>query len=550
MGLSRIVLPLVLAARLFALAATLSAQTAPGPALLESKSAGPLATLKICLRLEDESPFLGPATVRVSPEEGNELLGMPAGAPGEFLFSGVTSGKYVAVVGAPGYTVLTLNFKIDDGPRQKSLFIPMKPKQASAPQNTFVSLIPETRAANDATPSPLSSTTAASSDPPPSSNESSTVSGANALLPSSLGGAPAGRNFWAPSELESSIPAVDPDVSCPAEVVLRGVGERMAEFVQALERFTATEKLEHFSVDRNGSRKSPETRSFTYVVSVSRNNLGTFLLDEYRNGKEDAEQFPAHTASRGSPAMALLFHPALAPDFDFRCEGLGQWNGRSAWQVHFAQRPDRPIRIRSYSVGGRSAGLPLQGRVWIDPGNYQVLRLESELMRPIPEIALTHEHFTIDYQPVQFRSTGQQLWLPQMAELYVERKGKRFYRRHVFSDFMLFNVDASQNIQIPHESFSFTNLSDRSISGQLTVERRGSANNDPITLWFAVPAHQRIFKLVGPGKDINLPISAVGDATFIHEGDSGAIKVDTHLSRESAVDVIPQTSIQGHPQSN
>src|SRR5262249_9016472 len=124
MGLSRIVLPLVLAARLFVLAATLPAQTAPGPALLESKSAGPLATLKICLRLEDESPFLGPAIVRVSPEEGNELLGMPAGAPGEFLFSGVTSGKYVAVVGAPGYTVLTLNFKIDDGPRQKSLFIP------------------------------------------------------------------------------------------------------------------------------------------------------------------------------------------------------------------------------------------------------------------------------------------------------------------------------------------------------------------------------------------------------------------------------------------
>lgn len=550
MGLSRIALPLVLAARLFVLAAGLPAQTAPGPALLDSKSVGPVATLKICLRLEDESPFLGPATVRVSPEEGNELLGMPAGAPGEFLFSGVTSGIYVAVVGAPGYTILTLNFKIDEGPRQKSLFIPMKPKLASTPQSSFVSLIAETHAPNEVTSSPPSPPSAAPADPSPSSDESSTVSGANALLPSSSAGVPAGRNFWSPYELEASVPPVDPAVSCPAEAVLRGVGERMAEFVQTLERFTATEKLEHFPVDRNGSRKSPETRSFTYVVSVSRNSLGTFLLDEYRNGKEDAEEFPAHTASRGSPAMALLFHPALASDFEFRCEGLGQWAGRSAWQVHFAQRPDRSIRIRSYSVGGRSAGLPLEGRVWIDPGNYQVLRLESELMRPIPEISLTHEHFTIDYQPVQFRSTGQQLWLPQMAELYVERKGKRFYRRHVFSDFMLFNVDASQNIQIPHESFSFTNLSDRSISGELKVERRGSANSDPITLWFAVPAHQRVFKLVGPGKDINLPISAVGDATFIHEGDPAAIKVDTHLSRESAIDVIPQTSIQPHPQSN
>jgi len=164
-------------------------------------------------------------------------------------------------------------------------------------------------------------------------------------------------------------------------------------------------------------------------------------------------------------------------------------------------------------------------------------------VRPIPEVALTHEHFTIDYQPVQFRSTGQQLWLPQAAELYVERKGKRFYRRHTFSDFMLFNVDASQRIQIPLESFSFTNVSDSAISGQLTVERRDSGNGDPITLWFAVPAHQRIFKLVGPGKDINLPISAVGDATFIHEGDPDAIKVDTHLSTGGSLDVLSKTRL-------
>jgi hypothetical protein len=321
----------------------------------------------------------------------------------------------------------------------------------------------------------------------------------------------------------------------------------MSEFVQTLERFTATEKLEHFSVDRNGARKAPETRSFTYVVSISRNSVGTFLLDEFRDGKGDPDQFPAHTASRGSPAMALIFHPALASDFAFRCEGLGQWAGHAAWQVHFVQRPDRPIRIRSYSVGGRSAGLPLEGRVWIDPGSYQVLRLESELVNPLPEIALTHEHFTIDYQPVRFRSTGQQFWLPQTAELYVERKGKRYYRRHIYSNFMLFNVDASQHIQPLGESFSFTNTTDRDIGGELVVERRDDTVGDPVTLRFVVPAHSRIFKLVGSGKDINLPVAAVGAATFTHEGEPNAIKVDTHLARESFIDVIPQTSVHLQP---
>ena len=531
MDSARLALLSVLTAQLFAMSASLSAQTSPAAALLDSKPAPGSAILKVCLRLEDESPFLGQATVRVSSEEGSELLGMSAEAPGEYMFSGVSSGSYVAVVGAPGYTVLTVSFKIGEGPRQKSLYVPMKPKLSASSQDAPESLLLMTSAPGEpskAAPSAAdvpANSFAASAEPEPAAAPSPTPSGS--------------RDFWNPDELETHVPAIEPGVSCPTGDILRGVGQRMTEFVQTLERFTATEKLEHFSVDRHGARKSPETRSFSYVVSVSRNSVGTFLLDEFRDGHSDAEDFPAHTASRGSPAMALIFHPALAVDFEFRCEGLGQWGGRGAWQIHFAQRPDHPIRIRSYSVGGRSMGLPLEGRVWIDPGNYQVLRLESELSKPLPEIALTHEHFAIDYQPVQFHSTGQSLWLPQTAELYVERKGKRFYRRHVYSDFRLFNVDASQKIQTPAQSFSFTNISDRDISGELTVETPGDVTRlAPVTIRFRVPAHSQIFKLVGPGKDIDLPPSAVESATFIHDGEPDAIKVDTRLARGAALDIV------------
>ena len=267
----------------------------------------------------------------------------------------------------------------------------------------------------------------------------------------------------------------------------------MSEFVDTLEKFTATEKLEHYSVDRSGARKSPETRSFAYVATVSQNSRGTFLLEEFRDGSNDAEQFPAHTATRGSPAMALIFHPVLADGFEFRCEGLGQFDGREAWLVHFVQRPDRPIQIRSYSVGGRSFPLALEGRVWVDPGNNQVLRLESELVKPIPEIGLAHEHFAIEYKPVDFHSTGQQLWLPQMAELYVERKGKRFYRRHTFSDFRLFNVDAAQSIQTPGESFSFTNT-----SGTLNGFRFTAKQATSITFTLDVNAKAATARDAGP----------------------------------------------------
>jgi hypothetical protein len=171
-------------------------------------------------------------------------------------------------------------------------------------------------------------------------------------------------------------------------------------------------------------------------------------------------------------------------------------------------------------------------------------------VEPLPDIALTHEHFTIDYQPVQFRSTGQQLWLPQTAEIYVERKGKRFYRRHAYSDFRLFNVDASQKIQAPSQSFSFTNLSDADISGELTVDTPEElARIESFTLRFTVPAHSQIFKLVGRGKDIDLAPSAVASATFVHDGDPTAIKVDTRLTRGASLDVVSKAKQPASEQS-
>src|SRR5215468_1633572 len=124
MGWLRFCLSPVVAAVSLLAAANLSAQTSPAAALLDTNPPVGQATLKICLRLDDETPFLGAAMVRVAPDQGNELLGMPADGPGEYLFSGVTSGQYAAMVSAPGYAPLTVSFKIADGPRQKSLFVP------------------------------------------------------------------------------------------------------------------------------------------------------------------------------------------------------------------------------------------------------------------------------------------------------------------------------------------------------------------------------------------------------------------------------------------
>jgi hypothetical protein len=305
--------------------------------------------------------------------------------------------------------------------------------------------------------------------------------------------------------------------------------------------------VDHFIVNAAGARHGPETRTFDYVVIISPGNGGFFAFDEYRNGRVDPNQFPARVATEGLSAMALVFHPLLVFEFNFSCEGLGSWNGHPAWQVHFSQRPDRPNRIRAYVIGGQRFSVPIKGRAWIDAGSYQVLRLESELMKPVQDIGLTHEYLAIDYGPVRFRTHNQQLWLPLDAEVYAERRSHRYYRRHTFSDFKVFTVDTDQTIHAPKESYCFTNITDRDIAGILSVSPVSGISLKAVSIQFLIPPGQSVYKVVGPGKDISMPVDEVGSATFVHNGPAGSIKADAYLVKESTLDVISESQVPVNP---
>lgn len=259
---------------------------------------------------------------------------------------------------------------------------------------------------------------------------------------------------------------------------------------------------------------------------------------EYRNGTNDQEQFPGHLATLGLPAIVLLFHPDLAADFNFQCEGMVHDEGRAYWQVRFEQRKDRPPRLESYKVNGRSFSLHLRGRAWIDPGKAQVVWLESELAEPIPQIELTEQHLKIAYAGVRFAATGQEIWLPQSAEVVAERRGKRYYRKHSFTDFRLFNVDTAQSLKTPKGSYSITNLTDTDVNCELILTAAEGLAAGSISVRFLVPARRTVVKTVGTTKDVDLPAEAVRSAKFVHSGGTGALKVDADMPKETTLDVI------------
>jgi tetratricopeptide (TPR) repeat protein len=258
---------------------------------------------------------------------------------------------------------------------------------------------------------------------------------------------------WIPADVDESMPIVEAGASCPMDDVLAGAAKNVEKFVKSVDHFTATESLDHELVDDWGFAERREKRHFDYVVEISEPRHGFFSVKEYRNGTGDLNQFPDGIATLGLPSIVLLFHPYFRDDYELTCEGLGRWKNTPAWQVHFIQRPGRPS-LRSYRIGvaGPSYSVGLKGRVWIDKKTLQVVRIESDLVSPLPGIKLAAEHQDVEFAPVKFRDLRQPMWLPATANIYFDLRGRKFRRLNTFSDYLLFSVDDKQKISAPKET--------------------------------------------------------------------------------------------------
>jgi VWFA-related protein len=261
--------------------------------------------------------------------------------------------------------------------------------------------------------------------------------------------APTPEDSWVPPSIESNAGAVNANVTCSLADVLEGAGKRIQELVQNVDRFTATEVVEHRSVDGRGNMLAPEVRRFDYMLSIKQGHGGLMSVEEYRNQAFSPAQLPGQLATVGTPSVVLIFHPRYIPGFDASCDGLGDLNGQPVWLVRFEQRKDYPNVVHSFQLGGISYSVRLRGRAWIKADTYQVVRLETDLAEPIPKIQLRLEHMNIEYQPVDFPERKTQLWLPKSAELYLDFRGHRSRRVHQFTDFKLFSVETREEISPP-----------------------------------------------------------------------------------------------------
>ncbi len=255
---------------------------------------------------------------------------------------------------------------------------------------------------------------------------------------------------WGPPSIDDWRPPVTPGVSCPEAQVIDAAGERVRAMMEDVARFEAIEEVVHEDLDAIGMPLTRDTRKFGYIATAAVENAGPKWF-EYRKFVSAESDFPHGIGTYGLPALVLVFHPGMRDNYDWTCEGNGTWQGQSAWVVYFRQRADRPNRMLRYNLGTSIHNVDLKGRAWVDAASFQIVHMEAELVRPLPEIKLLVHHEVIDYGRVEFPAKNTELWLPKKAVLHFHFRGYRYRRSHTFDNFKLFSVDTTEKVTTPKQ---------------------------------------------------------------------------------------------------
>jgi tetratricopeptide (TPR) repeat protein len=255
------------------------------------------------------------------------------------------------------------------------------------------------------------------------------------------------RRSWAPADIDEEVPSAQLDVGCPLEQILAETSRRTQGLIESLQRFSADESIAEIDFDKDGKTRKASTEQVNYVAQIENGASGFPRIREYRMG--GSANPGSSVVDTGSAVFALIFHPTHIHSFNFRCEGMTHVQGSSAWQLRFEEAPDTTQAFQAIRIGGAMYLPRLKGRAWVASDRYEVLRMETDLASPIPQIGFNLEHLVISYAPVEFKSHAVRLWVPASAALYIAYRGHRYERVHTFNNFHLFSVDSDQTVKDP-----------------------------------------------------------------------------------------------------
>jgi hypothetical protein len=230
--------------------------------------------------------------------------------------------------------------------------------------------------------------------------------------------------------------------------LLSAVGERVSTLFDQFPNMTSAEEVRSGPCDEGLRKKCRVTYRGKFNYLVVRRREGELLMDEYRT---DLKGRPIDYRNLGRGRVFLSngfvttplehFHPQNQIACRFRDFGHQMAGGKETEVVGFVEIPGKypwPTELRQ---GTAVFPLCLQGLAWIDPATYQIVRIETFLLAPPPEVDLKRATTLVEFSEIHLHQASTALWVPTEVVDDVWIRQRHFHNVHRYSGFKVFEVE-------------------------------------------------------------------------------------------------------------
>jgi Tfp pilus assembly protein PilF len=230
--------------------------------------------------------------------------------------------------------------------------------------------------------------------------------------------------------------------------ILQKVGQNVEAFFHGFSNTVSEEDIRVENLHSDGHFKGGHSEKDNYLLAAKPEKWGLGLT-EYRaapNGSvtQPVEATSSYMRTKGFASASVVFHPLCQNEARFRDLGRQQIDGRDTFVVGFAQQPEKAKMVGLIIANGVSEPALVQGVAWVDAQNYEIIRMRTDLLKPLSKVRLSRQTTVINYDEIHFKDNPAGLWLPKEVIVTVEFKGHTFRNSHTYTNFKHFNVGTEE----------------------------------------------------------------------------------------------------------
>jgi hypothetical protein len=169
-------------------------------------------------------------------------------------------------------------------------------------------------------------------------------------------------------------------------------------------------------------------------------------VDELSTGRPFRSRF---FVTHGFALSCVYFSTAFQSESTFRTLGEERIGAQNTYVVAFAQRPGHATMTETVRGPGHSAvQMLVQGVAWVDKSNFQIIKIQTDLLAPRPEVGLDRQTTEVTLSEVRIRDIASPLWLPKVVKVNVRFYGLDFRNEHQYANYRRYRV--SSKMILPH----------------------------------------------------------------------------------------------------